>query len=79
MKNSKRPIPPLQKRDRKDCKIIVVMPAYNTEKTLLETYMHIPENSYDEIIVVDDASYDKTIETAKMIRREKPKQAWKKQ
>ncbi len=49
-------------------KIIVVMPAYNAEKTLLKTYTDIPHNIVDEIIVVDDNSSDKTIEQAKKLK-----------
>ena len=41
-------------------KIIVVMPAYNAARTLEKTYYHIPPNTYDEIILVDDASSDAT-------------------
>lgn len=41
-------------------KTIVVMPAYNASKTLTETYYRIPPSSYDEIILVDDASSDST-------------------
>jgi glycosyltransferase involved in cell wall biosynthesis len=39
-------------------KVIIVMPAYNAAKTLLATYQAIPANSYNEIILVDDASSD---------------------
>jgi len=46
-------------------KIIVVMPAYNAEKTLEKTYNDIPKNIVDEVIVVDDFSMDKTVEVAK--------------
>ena len=41
-------------------KTVVVMPAYNAARTLEKTYYHIPPNSYDEIILVDDASSDGT-------------------
>ena len=41
-------------------KTIVVMPAYNAAKTLERTYSAIPPESYDEIILVDDASSDGT-------------------
>ncbi|MGH9784430.1 MAG: glycosyltransferase family 2 protein, partial [Terriglobia bacterium] len=33
---------------------------YNAARTLARTYYHIPPNSYDEIILVDDASSDAT-------------------
>lgn len=46
-------------------KITVVLPAYNAEKTLEQTYLEIPMDIVDEIILVDDLSRDKTIEKAK--------------
>lgn len=46
-------------------KIIVVMPAYNAATTLEKTYREIPLDVVDEVIVVDDKSYDNTIEVAK--------------
>lgn len=46
-------------------KIIVVMPAYNAEKTLEQTYNEIPFDIVDEIILVDDKSKDNTILKAK--------------
>ena len=42
-------------------KIIVVMPAYNAEKTLSQTVAEIPRETVDEILLVDDASTDKTV------------------
>jgi glycosyltransferase involved in cell wall biosynthesis len=46
-------------------KVVVVMPAYNAEKTLQKTYEEIMEQSIvDLIIVVDDASVDKTASIA---------------
>lgn len=42
-------------------KIIVVMPAYNAEKTLQQTVAEIPRDIVDEILLVDDASTDKTV------------------
>jgi len=45
--------------------ITVVMPAYNAEKTLGQTYAEIPFDIVDNIILVDDASNDKTAELAK--------------
>ena len=41
------------------------MPAYNAEKTLGQTYAEIPFDIVDNIILVDDASNDKTAELAK--------------
>ena len=47
--------------------IVVVMPAYNAERTLLKTYGEIPKEIVDEVIVVDDQSIDRTAEIAKSI------------
>jgi glycosyltransferase involved in cell wall biosynthesis len=41
-------------------KIIVVMPAYNAEKTLRQTYEELPHEYVDDVILVDDSSSDKT-------------------
>lgn len=46
-------------------KVVVVMPAYNAEKTLRRTYAEIPHDVVDEIILVDDASHDHTVKVAK--------------
>jgi glycosyltransferase involved in cell wall biosynthesis len=46
-------------------KVIVVMPAYNAEKTLEKTYSEIPQGYVDEIILVDDASQDRTADISK--------------
>jgi glycosyltransferase involved in cell wall biosynthesis len=48
-------------------KIVVVMPAYNAEKTLKDTYGEIPKDIVDEVILVDDASKDATIKVAKKL------------
>ena len=48
-------------------KIIVVMPAYNAEKTLERTYREIPFGIVDEVILVDDFSRDQTYENAKQL------------
>ncbi|MCL4868307.1 MAG: glycosyltransferase family 2 protein [Anaerolineae bacterium] len=45
-------------------KVIVVMPAYNAERTLRQTYGEIPHEIVDEVILVDDASQDHTVEVA---------------
>ncbi|MCK9613133.1 MAG: glycosyltransferase family 2 protein [Bacteroidales bacterium] len=60
-------------------KVVVVMPAYNAEKTLESTYNEIPFDIVDDVIVVDDASRDRTVEKAlelgikHVIRHEKNK------
>jgi glycosyltransferase involved in cell wall biosynthesis len=46
-------------------KVVVVMPAYNAAKTLTDTYKEIPMDIVDDVIIVDDASPDNTIEVAK--------------
>jgi len=46
-------------------KTIIVIPAYNAEKTIESVFKRIPKNSYDEIIVVNDGSKDKTSEIVK--------------
>jgi glycosyltransferase involved in cell wall biosynthesis len=48
-------------------KVVVVLPAYNAAKTLEETYKEIPLDIVDEVIVVDDASIDNTVEIARRI------------
>ncbi len=48
-------------------KVVVVMPAYNASKTLEGTYMEINQDIVDEVILVDDASSDNTVEVAKRI------------
>jgi len=50
-------------------KVVVVMPAYNAEKTLEKTYRALPHDIVDHIVVVDDASGDETIEVAKNLSR----------
>jgi glycosyltransferase involved in cell wall biosynthesis len=45
-------------------KIVVVMPAYNAEKTLRQTWDELPHDLVDEVVLVDDASSDATIEVA---------------
>ena len=42
-------------------KVVVVMPAYNASKTLRSTYIEIPFDIVDEVILVDDCSNDDTI------------------
>lgn len=45
-------------------KIVVVLPAYNSSKTLEKTYREIPFEIVDDVILVDDASKDTTTEVA---------------
>ena len=48
-------------------KIVVVLPAYNASKTLEKTYNEIPFNIVDDVVLVDDASNDETVNVAKAI------------
>lgn len=45
-------------------KIVVVLPAYNAEKTLAQTYREIPFDIVDDVVLTDDFSQDKTLEEA---------------
>jgi glycosyltransferase involved in cell wall biosynthesis len=45
-------------------KVVVVLPAYNAEKTLRQTYEEIPRDVVDAVLLVDDASTDRTVELA---------------
>ena len=47
--------------------LIVVMPAYNAERTLRQTYEELPHQHVDEVILVDDASNDRTAEIARSL------------
>jgi glycosyltransferase involved in cell wall biosynthesis len=46
-------------------KIVVVLPAYNAELTLRQTYREIPHDIVDEVILVDDSSRDDTVRVAR--------------
>lgn len=48
-------------------KTVVVMPAYNAEKTLEKTIADIPKNGFSEIILVDDCSKDGTVALARKL------------
>ncbi len=49
-------------------KVIVVMPAYNAENTLIRTYEEVVEQHIvDLVIIVDDASEDNTIRVAQSL------------
>ncbi len=43
------------------------MPAYNAALTLKDTYLSVPPDIADEVVMVDDASTDNTIEVAKSL------------
>lgn len=44
--------------------IFIVLPAYNAEKTLMRTFREIPDDFCGNIILVDDASKDRTVRIA---------------
>jgi glycosyltransferase involved in cell wall biosynthesis len=48
-------------------KIVVVLPAYNAEKTLEKTVSELDMDVVDEILLVDDFSRDETIKLARKI------------
>ena len=48
-------------------RLVVVMPAYNAEKTLRQTYAEVPREYVDEVILVDDRSHDQTVEIARSL------------
>ena len=46
-------------------RIVVIMPAYNAEKTLRATYSDLPMEVIDDVILVDDCSSDNTVQVAR--------------
>jgi glycosyltransferase involved in cell wall biosynthesis len=48
-------------------KVIVVMPAYNAERTLRKTYEQLPKREIYRIILVDDGSTDGTVDVARSL------------
>jgi glycosyltransferase involved in cell wall biosynthesis len=48
-------------------RIVVVLPAYNAEKTLEITYNEIPHDIVDDVILVDDNSKDRTVDVARAL------------
>ena len=51
----------------KNKKIVVVLPAYNAALTLEKTYSEIPMDIVDEVVLVDDASSDETVEVGRRL------------
>ena len=45
-------------------RIVVVMPAYNAERTLGQTFSALPQDVVDEVVLTDDASSDATARLA---------------
>lgn len=50
-----------------DKKILIVLPAYNAESTLEQTYQEIPLDIVDEVLLVDDSSADSTVSLAERL------------
>lgn len=57
-------LPPLMINGKK---IVVVLPAYNASETLEKTYREIPFDIVDDVVLVDDASPDNTVEVGKQL------------
>jgi glycosyltransferase involved in cell wall biosynthesis len=47
-----------------DCRVMIVMPAYNAARTLAATIGKIERGLVDEILLVDDHSHDNTLDIA---------------
>ena len=48
-------------------KVVVVLPAYNAERTLERSFRAIARNVVDEVILVDDKSDDQTVDVARRL------------
>jgi glycosyltransferase involved in cell wall biosynthesis len=48
-------------------KVVVVLPAYHAGRTLERTVSEVPRDVVDEILLVDDASTDETVEVARRL------------
>ena len=48
-------------------RVVVVMPAYNAEKTVADTYKEIPKEYRQNVILVDDQSRDSTVAVARKL------------
>jgi glycosyltransferase involved in cell wall biosynthesis len=46
-------------------RVVVVLPAFNAERTLERTVRQIPEGVADQILLVDDSSADQTVHVAR--------------
>ena len=49
-------------------KVVVILPAYNAGRTLRQTYLEIPKDVVDEVILTDDASTDDTLRVAEELQ-----------
>jgi glycosyltransferase involved in cell wall biosynthesis len=48
-------------------RVVVILPAYNAERTLEATYRELPHEIVDDVILTDDASRDDTLALAKRL------------
>lgn len=48
-------------------RLMVVMPAFRAAKTLEATWRELPHDIVDKVLLVDDASFDDTVEIAKTL------------
>ena len=48
-------------------RVVVVMPAYNAERTLEQTVAEVPRDYVDQIVLVDDGSHDGTVARARAL------------
>ena len=48
-------------------RLVVVLPAYNAARTLEKTFEELPHDIIDDVILVDDASGDETVATARRL------------
>ncbi len=48
-------------------KVVVVLPAYNAERTVERTYREIPLDIVDDVLLTDDASADRTVDVARRL------------
>ena len=48
-------------------RVVVVLPAYNAARTLERTVVELPRDVVDDVLLVDDASSDATVEVARRL------------
>lgn len=56
-----------KKTTKKKSKVVIVMPAYNAQRTVRDTFNEIPKYLRKHIILVDDESKDNTVAVAKRL------------
>lgn len=52
----------------RNSEVLIVLPAYNAEKTLRKTYLAIPKKYRNNVLLVDDKSGDATLALAKKLK-----------